>query len=104
MTEQLRLVINDSGSIQAIAPDNLSFLNSLGKCDVRRASHVEPVTENGQTLWTADLSPVNGPVLGPFNSRSEALQQELAWLHGQLGHLSLDQGETLCEESIKNSI
>ena len=30
--------------------------------------------------WLADLSPVNGPVLGPFDRRSEALAAELAWL------------------------
>ena len=30
--------------------------------------------------WTADLSPVNGPVLGPYTRRSEALAAEIAWL------------------------
>jgi hypothetical protein len=86
MTE-LQLVVTSSGAIQAIAPDDLSFLNSLGECDVHRASHVEPVTENGQTRWTADLSPVGGPVLGPFASRSEALRSETDWLTERLGHL-----------------
>lgn len=30
--------------------------------------------------WTADLSPVAGPTLGPFNTRRAALDAEVAWL------------------------
>jgi hypothetical protein len=30
--------------------------------------------------WTADLAPVNGPVLGQFPTRSAALAAELDWL------------------------
>ena len=30
--------------------------------------------------WHADLRPVGGPVLGPFDRRSEALAAEVAWL------------------------
>ena len=41
-----------------------------------RGSHVEP-SEAGH--WTADLSPVGGPLLGPFATRSEALSAERAW-------------------------
>ena len=44
---------------------------------IARGSHVEP-TVDGQ--WTADLSPVNGPVLGPFRCRSDALVAERQWL------------------------
>ena len=29
---------------------------------------------------TPDLRPVDGPVLGPFDRRSEALEAEVAWL------------------------
>ncbi|WP_242687916.1 hypothetical protein [Alienimonas californiensis] len=42
-----------------------------------RASHVEPA-DGG--VWTADLSPSGGPVLGPFPLRSEALTAEADWL------------------------
>ena len=42
-----------------------------------RASHVEPSPSGG---WFADLSPVNGPLLGPFTLRSDALTAEVAWL------------------------
>ena len=57
----------------------LAFDNnlSLGTVNIRRASHVEPTTEG---RWTADLSPVGGPMLGPFALRSEALDAEQQWL------------------------
>ena len=44
---------------------------------IRRASHVEP---DGEGRWWADLAPVSGPTLGPFDHRSEALEVEFAWL------------------------
>jgi hypothetical protein len=44
---------------------------------IRRASHVE-ADKAGR--WFADLSPVAGPVLGPFDRRSEALAAEHEWL------------------------
>ncbi|MHB8866446.1 MAG: hypothetical protein ACYC6N_29010 [Pirellulaceae bacterium] len=31
--------------------------------------------------WHADLSPVGGPVLGPFRWRADALQAECCWLN-----------------------
>lgn len=52
-------------------------LNKLGKLDIKRASHVEP---NSDGKWIADMSPVSGPVLGPFNTRTEALNEEIKWL------------------------
>ena len=54
---------------------DLAVLGTLAIC---RASHVEP-DERGQ--WQADLAPVNGPRLGPFECRSAALAAEEAWLH-----------------------
>jgi hypothetical protein len=52
-------------------------LQSLGAVQISRASHVEP-DESG--AWWADLSPSQGPVLGPFPHRSLALQAEHDWL------------------------
>jgi hypothetical protein len=52
-------------------------LGALGPPRISRASHVEP-DENGR--WLADLSPVGGPVLGPYDKRNEALVAEVAWL------------------------
>jgi hypothetical protein len=50
--------------------DALLPLMAHGEAVTRRASHVEPDSASG---WTADMSPVKGPVLGPFKTRSEAL-------------------------------
>ena len=72
----MKLMISPQGDCQAIY-DELLQLHSLGKLRIRRASHVEP-TSDGE--WTADLSPVDGPLLGPFPSRSAALKAERQWL------------------------
>ena len=45
------------------------------------ASHVEPV---GEGQWQADLSPVGGPLLGPYDTRTEAIQAEVDWLNANL--------------------
>ena len=57
--------------------DELLDLRGLGPLMIQRASHVEP---NAAGQWTADLSPVHGPLLGPFPTRSEALAAEVHWL------------------------
>ena len=72
----MELIINPCGGIRCIYDETLD-LSSLGRLRIERASHVEP-TPDGQ--WRADLSPVNGPELGPFPLRSEALRAELEWL------------------------
>lgn len=84
-------------------------VNALGgKKTITRASNVEPgsglsnaaldylwkfrddvkiikdpyqMLEPLDTKWFADLLPVNGPVLGPFDDRQAALAAEEAWLH-----------------------
>jgi hypothetical protein len=56
-------------------------LDSLGSVTIRRASHVEPDDEN---TWWADLSPSGGPRLGPFATRSEALDAEIQWITERL--------------------
>ena len=72
----MELFIAPDGSCQAIY-DEMLELHPLGATHIRRASHVEP-TQQGD--WTADLSPVGGPTLGSFPTRSQALAAELAWL------------------------
>lgn len=71
------LLIDDTGTLTFIYDDALRPLLDLGHPDIQRASHVEP-TPDGR--WTADLSPVGGPILGPFDLRDQALAEETAWL------------------------
>lgn len=72
----MEIVIKPNGEAQCVYSESIS-LNSLGQLKIRRGSHVEPVSGG---KWNADLSPVEGPVLGPFNLRSEALEAERRWL------------------------
>ena len=70
------LLIEPSGTVRCVFGEEID-LGELGRLSIRRGSHVEP-TPDGQ--WTADLSPVNGPLLGPFPTRTAALNAEVRWL------------------------
>ncbi len=72
----MQIVISAAGSVRCVY-DELLDLWSLGQVRIERGSHVEP-DENGK--WYADLGPVSGPRLGPFERRSQALEAERAWL------------------------
>lgn len=71
------LQIRPDGTIRYIYNDALRGLMDQGVSEVKRASDVEP-TADGK--WTADLTRVGGPVLGPFEKRQDALDAEVAWL------------------------
>ena len=73
----MELVIEVTGQVRCVYGEELD-LRALGQVVIRRGSHVEP-TADGR--WTADLAPVNGPLLGPFTTRTEALAAEVQWLH-----------------------
>ena len=79
MSLEIQIVIHE-GEIRFIHQDDLAEVFQAGKTTTRRASHVEPVKGG----WNADLRPVNGPVLGPFNRRDTALQAEDSWLRQHL--------------------
>ena len=70
------LIVSPDGTIRAIYAEEID-LCILGHPVIVRASHVEP-DEAGR--WIADLTPVNGPILGPFDRRSDALAAEQSWL------------------------
>lgn len=72
----MQLVINLSGSLRYVYSEEID-VSSLGTATIHRASHVEP-DEEGR--WLADLSPLDGPRLGPFQFRSQALSAEQTWL------------------------
>lgn len=75
----IRLRINGH-QIVGIYSDALVPLLSLGDVQILRASHVEPAAGG----WAADLSPVAGPVLGPFALRADALAAEVEWINAHL--------------------
>ena len=68
------LFVAPNGGVTAIYAEEID-LHSLGSTTITRASHVEP-DETGQ--WFAEM--VDGPTLGPFLKRSEALAAEIEWL------------------------
>jgi len=76
MTNEMKLVVGCDGGVKCIYDEALD-LRELGKLQIKRASHVEPDRDGS---WWADMGPVEGPVLGPFRSRSEALGAERGWL------------------------
>jgi hypothetical protein len=72
----MQLIVDLRGRVRCLY-DEVLELASLGQLKIARASHVEPTPDGG---WFADLSPVAGPVLGPFALRSDALAAEQRWL------------------------
>ena len=76
MTNEMELVVGVDGMARCIY-DEAVELREIGKLQITRASHVEPDAEG---FWWADMGPVDGPVLGPYGSRSEALGAVREWL------------------------
>lgn len=70
------LVISPEGEVRCVYDETID-LHVLGTMSIQRASHVEPSPDG---RWRADLSPVYGPVLGPFDRRTQALTAERQWL------------------------
>jgi hypothetical protein len=72
----MQLLIQHDGTLRCLYDETID-LHTLGSVHISRASYVEP-DAHGQ--WFADLAPVAGPQLGPFESRSQALNAEQQWL------------------------
>ncbi len=70
------LVVDPAGQVRCLYGEEID-LAALGTLIIMRGSHVEP---DAQGRWWADLAPVDGPHLGPFGQRSQALDAEHAWL------------------------
>ncbi len=66
--------VGTTGEITTLYQEVLD-LAALGACRIERASHVEP---DAAGQWWAEI--VDGPRLGPFPRRSDALAAEVAWL------------------------
>ena len=78
MTTEMELVVDAGGDVRCVDGEELD-LREIGKLQITRASRVEPDRDG---FWWADLGPVDGPVLGPFRNRTEALVAERGWLQG----------------------
>lgn len=76
MRVAMQLVVAPDGGVRCVYGEEIA-LQSLGRVEIRRASHVEP---DAQGRWFAGLGPVGGPMLGPFQRRSDALAAEVGWL------------------------
>lgn len=76
------IIITPEGRVRHIYSDDLVEMDArLGFSETKRVSNVEPgYFTDGITRWFADMSPVGGSVLGPFNTRAEALACEVNWL------------------------
>ena len=72
----MELIIEPSGNLHCIYAEAID-VHSLGQPTITRASNVEP---DSSGRWIADLTPVNGPSLGPFDKRTDALAAEVQWL------------------------
>jgi hypothetical protein len=75
----MELVVSHDGVIRFVYDERLD-LSACGTPTIRRASQVEPQDGAG---WSADLGPVDGPVLGPYPLRSMAINAEVEWLKSQ---------------------
>ncbi|MFN3152914.1 hypothetical protein [Bremerella sp.] len=72
----MQIVIAPNGNGKCVYAE-LVDLRSIGKLAIQRGSNVEP---NCDGSWYVDLSPVQGPRVGPFSQRSQALEAERRWL------------------------
>jgi hypothetical protein len=68
--------IDRNGGVRAIYFDGFNW-QGLGKALIQRASQVEP---DHMGMWWADLTLSDGPTLGPFARRIDAIAAEVAWL------------------------
>jgi len=69
--------IHPDGRLEFLYDDHLRPFLDLGPASITRASHIEPTFAHE---WIADMSPLHGPQLGPFLSRSAALDAERDWI------------------------
>ena len=112
----MKIRFDRDGTARTIYGEEID-LAKLGTVELRRASHVDPTAElteaariwlldkneemhqhlasasPSESYWWANMMPMNGPVLGPFDTRSAALAAEVAWIdaHGMYPQLNDDE-------------
>lgn len=99
---KIKVAIGRDGTVRMVDSDAArDALRAMGadKPQLSRATNIETgrqlraeaaamvppnVLADNQDSYFADITPVGGPVLGPFERRSEAVAAELQWLgeHG----------------------
>ncbi len=88
-SNSLQITVTKEGRLLFVWDDTLQPLLSLGRASIRRVSHVEPMSTNVPVdmvnRWSADLSPIGGPWLGPFDLREQALEAERDFLNSERG-------------------
>ena len=72
----MQLLVQPDGGVRCVYDEAIN-LSALGRLQIKHGSHVEP-DDDGR--WFADLAVVQGPRLGPFALRSNALDAERQWL------------------------
>jgi len=79
---QHTMTISPNGATTLIYDDDLAVVaRALGPVRIERASFVEP---DEACQWWADMWPMLGPKLGPFDTRAAALAAEREWLENVL--------------------
>jgi hypothetical protein len=80
MGNEYEIFILPDGTVKFLYYDELKPLLSIGTgTTVRRVSHVDPEITGDGLKWFADLSPMDGPKLGPFETRQLAIDAEIKW-------------------------
>ena len=96
----MQIVIRADGNGRCLYGEAID-LQQLGALAVARASNVEP---NAIGHWMADLSPVGGPKLGPFATRSNALAATSCGGRAKGGsHADCHSYRWLCSVSLRRS-
>ena len=77
----MKIKINPDGMIEMLYTERINLAAIGTITEIRRASHVEPTAK---MQWQADMSLSGGEVLGPYDTRSEALAAEIDWLERRM--------------------
>jgi hypothetical protein len=72
----MQLLVSPAGEVRCVYGEAID-LAALGSLSIRRGSFVEP---DSSGRWFADLTINQGPVLGPFSTRTLAIAAEEQWL------------------------
>jgi hypothetical protein len=80
MSNEIVFDIGPDGIVRYIHSDEaVRLAGTLGRPVINRASNVEYDNEKGG--WLADMAPLGSDViLGPYDTREEALEREHTWL------------------------